>query len=264
MIKKVTHFIQACPVCGRPLQVSIDYSGHLVTCQHCHGQFVASYPDTSDRGETERSNSLLHRADRLLAMLARRRGVHNCWPSVRRHGSAEWRASYGCTDDTRASSHPGVRISPSNQAENSEVPNMPTVLLVEYRDDVFARLAADFATRGVQIMRAKNGGQAIQQYVRRPSDVLVVNGDHPHESAWLLAAKLHLTHPRARIWVYKRRLSTCDVATANFLKIDGLIDYDSNLCRLAAKILDRLLRLLTRETPWPNGEHSTDGDQAVA
>lgn len=263
MIKEVTHLIQACPVCGRPLQVCIDYVGHLLTCQHCRGQFVASYPDTSDRGKTERSNSLLHRADRLLAILARHRGVHRCWPLVRRHKKAERCTPSVCIVASRKK-NVRTREDTSCESQSIDAPNMPTVLLVEYRDDVFARLAADLAARGIRAMRAVDGTQAIRRYVRRPTDLLIVNADQPDQSAWLLTAKLHLTHPTARIWVYKRRLSTSDVATANFLQIDGLIDYESDLCRLAATILDSLLRLPTHETPKPNGEHGTDADQAVA
>jgi response regulator RpfG family c-di-GMP phosphodiesterase len=88
---------------------------------------------------------------------------------------------------------------------------MITVLMVEQRDEVAARLSADLAGAGFRAVRARSSKKAIAYYVRRPNDVLMVNGDHPDESAWLLAAKLHLTHPTARIWVYMRRLSACDV-----------------------------------------------------
>lgn len=141
---------------------------------------------------------------------------------------------------------------------------MLTVLLMEYRDDVFARLAADFATRGIQTIRAKNGAQAIQQYVRRLSDVLIVNADHPHESAWLLTAKLHLTHPTARIWAYKRRLSDRDTATAGFLGVDELIEHDSDLRCLATEILDRLIGLPAHASRLSDQGRGTATDQAVA
>lgn len=264
MIMEVTHFIQACPVCGRPLQVHTDYSGQLVICQHCRGQFVASHSDDSGLGERGECGSSAQRADRLLAMFACRLGVHRCWPLVRRHDNAERRTSSVCTADTREGSYTDVKEDTSYQAENTEVRDMPTVLMMEHRDDVLCRLTADLAARGVRPTRATNAAQAIRQYVHRPTDVLIVNADHPHESAWLLAAKLHLTHPTARIWVYKRRLSDHDTATAGFLRIDELIEHENDLRCLAMEILDRLVRLPGHASRLSDRGDRTATDQAGA
>jgi hypothetical protein len=66
----VHHFAQECPVCGRPLQIRVEYLGRSVNCQHCGGRFVASgaQPDNS----ASRDNPLLARAEKLLAMSDRR------------------------------------------------------------------------------------------------------------------------------------------------------------------------------------------------
>ena len=37
------HFVQECPVCGRPLHISWTYQGGKVVCHHCRG-FL--WPDT--------------------------------------------------------------------------------------------------------------------------------------------------------------------------------------------------------------------------
>ncbi len=123
--------------------------------------------------------------------------------------------------------------------QNPVIPRW-TVLLVEHRDEVIARLAADLAAAGFCVVPAKNSTEAIKRYLRHPTDLLLINADHPAESAWLLAAKLHLTHPTARLWVYMCRPSTYDVTAANFLMIDELIEYGGSICRLTAGILDRL------------------------
>ncbi|MDO4550788.1 MAG: hypothetical protein Q4C96_06010 [Planctomycetia bacterium] len=34
-------YTQNCPVCGRQLRIKTKYIGMTLTCQHCHGNFVA-------------------------------------------------------------------------------------------------------------------------------------------------------------------------------------------------------------------------------
>jgi DNA-directed RNA polymerase subunit RPC12/RpoP len=61
------YFVQECPTCGRTLQVSVEYLGRQVVCQHCHGRFEAC--DPANAGQKPLSDSgieLLRRADRLL------------------------------------------------------------------------------------------------------------------------------------------------------------------------------------------------------
>lgn len=115
-----------------------------------------------------------------------------------------------------------------------------TVLLVESRDDVFERLASDLAAARVRVVRARCSNEAIRRYLRAPAHLLVVNGDQPGESAWLLAAKLHLTHPAARIWAYKCQSLPLDMMAVRFLDVDELIEYGGDLSRLTDEILHRL------------------------
>ena len=35
-------FVQACPTCGRRLEVRIELLGRSVACQHCRAEFIAS------------------------------------------------------------------------------------------------------------------------------------------------------------------------------------------------------------------------------
>jgi len=126
-----------------------------------------------------------------------------------------------------------------DELESWRTPSARTILLVEHRDEVFARLATDLAAAGIEAVRAKTTTEGLGRYVREPTALLVVNADQPGESAWLLAAKLHLTHPVARIWVYMHRPSTSDVEAANFLMVDELIEYQGDLSRLTAEILAR-------------------------
>ena len=219
-------------------------------------------PDTTECGKTRQNGSLFDRADRLLATFTHRLGVHHCWPLAWRHESAKRRISSVCAAAALDGSYADVGEDTSYPCENTEARDMPTVLLLEHRDDVHSLLSAGLAAGGIQTIRATNSAQAIRQYVGRPTDVLIVNGDQPNESAWLLAAKLHLTHLAARIWVYKRRISACDVAAANFLTIDGLVDYDGSVCRLAAVLHARRAKLPGQARRLSDKGHGPD--QAVA
>ena len=117
---------------------------------------------------------------------------------------------------------------------------VPVVVLVEHHDDVFDRLTNCFTAAGFRVARATSAGEAIKRYVSEHADLLVVDADRPAESAWLLAAKLRLTHPAARIWVYIFQPSTLDVSAANLLAIEELIEYGGKVAELELHLLDRL------------------------
>jgi hypothetical protein len=61
-----THYVQPCPVCGRPLQIRVEYLGRQLTCNHCGGHFQAADPEAHPELPTP-VDDLLHRADALLA-----------------------------------------------------------------------------------------------------------------------------------------------------------------------------------------------------
>ena len=60
------NFTQACPICGRRVEVSADHQKLTVVCPHCRGAFLIRDPQPG---------SLMLRADRLLAMLAGQTGL---------------------------------------------------------------------------------------------------------------------------------------------------------------------------------------------
>ena len=143
-------------------------------------------------------------------------------------------------------------------SRRSEASAVPVVVLVEHRDDVFDRLKCCFTTAGFRVTRAWNSAPAIKSYVRESADLLVVNADQTAETAWLLAAKLRLTHPAARIWVYIRRPSRFDLAAANLLAIEELIELSPEAAGLQTQVLDRLG--LSADKPAPCSSSSTPSD----
>ncbi len=39
-------YTQNCPICGRRLRIQVRYVGKMLTCQHCHGNFIAHDPSS--------------------------------------------------------------------------------------------------------------------------------------------------------------------------------------------------------------------------
>lgn len=62
----VTYFVQACPTCGRRLQVRTDYLGKHVACRHCGRQFEAHDPSMPVSASLDHESALLARVDELL------------------------------------------------------------------------------------------------------------------------------------------------------------------------------------------------------
>ena len=60
------YFIQECPICGRRLQIKVEYLGRRLVCQHCQGSIVAADPTNLRYDDVESANPLLRRADELL------------------------------------------------------------------------------------------------------------------------------------------------------------------------------------------------------
>jgi len=120
-----------------------------------------------------------------------------------------------------------------------------TVLLVEYRDEVFARLADDLAATGMWVERACNTAEAFRWIAGRSPDLVIANLHMPNNSGWLLAAKLRLFQPTARIWLYapQPRSFEYDYALARFLGVAELIHYQGDLFRLAEEVNRRFIRL---------------------
>ena len=70
-----TFFVQECPVCGRHLQIRVEYLGRSVVCQHCQGQLVAADPSNQRCDCPESAKSLMRRADELLATISQRKST---------------------------------------------------------------------------------------------------------------------------------------------------------------------------------------------
>ena len=232
------HVVRSCPVCGRPLQIGVHLFGQSVTCGHCRGRFTASDSD-------DLSGDLTTRVDRLLG--ARTRFASGTARPVR--SGAVLGKSIAC--DGRGlrrvtTMGPLQCLEPETACGTiCPFPGKPKrVLLVEHRDEVFARLAADLASIQLQVTRELNASAASRRFAACRSDLMIANVELLDESGWLLAAKVRLVHPTARIWLYAAHPSALDRNRARFLDVARLIEYGGDLLRLAEEVFNRLRPLL--------------------
>jgi hypothetical protein len=73
-MSNAVYYIQECPTCGRSLRIRVAYLGHRVVCQHCHGRFVASDPQSGEPPPPDSGLDILRRADQLLEMASHQSG----------------------------------------------------------------------------------------------------------------------------------------------------------------------------------------------
>ena len=66
-MSQATYYLQRCPICGRQLQVRVEYLGRKLSCQHCQGSFLAAVDGASIDG----GGDTLTRAAELLASAER-------------------------------------------------------------------------------------------------------------------------------------------------------------------------------------------------
>ena len=114
------------------------------------------------------------------------------------------------------------------------------MLIVEFRDLVFNRLAADFSLVGIRVVRARCGFEAMVQFKMIRPQIVIANVDTPGQTGWLLAAKIRLVEPSPHVWLYKPKRTATDVTMANFVGVEELLDYGNDLDTLSDAVLDCL------------------------
>ena len=120
-----------------------------------------------------------------------------------------------------------------------------TILLVEFRDELFARIAGDLKNLGYLAIRAVDSAEVLKLYSRHQPILVVCNRDLPDASGWLAAVKLKMLDPGARIWIYAARFSIFDRGWAKHTGIEHLIEYAGDIFDLSGIIADclRLARI---------------------
>ena len=115
------------------------------------------------------------------------------------------------------------------------------VLLIEHRDEVFARLQRDLSRIGVGIYRATYPEDVFRVHSRIPIELTISNSGLPQASLWLTIAKLRIQSPSARVWSYTTNSGPQEREWARLVGIEKLFDYGGDLIALA-ETLQRAVR----------------------
>ncbi|NOY29835.1 MAG: response regulator [Planctomycetes bacterium] len=208
-----SHVVVDCPICGRPLEISSPLVSQEIACGHCCGEFTVY--ETAE-GSLATSNweetDPLERAEQLLLDTSRtdlpdsEHCDHQRFP----------RRSAG--DDKTC---PKATLSPLPQEAEGEQKPQPTVLLVEYRDEVFTRIATDLTKLGIRVIRAKAAIEAMRLFGKYKPQLVVANTDLPGQSGWLLTAKIRLLKSDASVWLYHGWPRNYGHAITRFLALHG-------------------------------------------
>jgi len=246
MILQSSHVVVDCPICGRPLEMSSQFINSEVVCSHCLGEFTMYETDKGSLATSHRrGTNALKRAERLLL------ATSDAGLSYSDRCSQQEISQLSARDAKRC-----PKASPNTLPEGAECEHEPqrTVLLVEYRDEIFARLASDMAEFGMRVVRAKSATEALKLVETYKPVLLVANVDLPGQSGWLMTAKLRLFNPQIRVWLYRPQPSGYGREIAKILDIDTLLAYHGDLFGLSGTIVDRMA---IRYEPQ-NGENNID------
>lgn len=121
------------------------------------------------------------------------------------------------------------------------VPRAKSVLLVEHRDEIAARLIDDLQEAGLTVRRATSGAGVAECDRHRAPDLLLTSSLLPDESGWLVAAKFRLRFRDPEIWLYSPWRPPRTGAFAEFVGVDRSIYYGGDLWRLSEDVRGLLM-----------------------
>lgn len=256
MILQSSHVVVDCPICGRPLEMKSNSVGQKVHCGHCHGGLIVyKTANGSLKSMNSNGNDSLRRAEQLLRAANRTGASASCHCN---------RQNVQQLSDFADKKRRGNLHCTSPQAKPCKGESQPTILLVEHRDEVFARLATDIAEFGFRVIRAKSAIETMKLYDKHKPTLIVGNVDLPDQSGWLMTAKLRLSDRGIRVWLYQRQPSNYGQEIAEFLKVDALLPYRGDLLSLSEQVINLMADLMAQRSKSTDSEDGFDKSEESA
>ena len=128
---------------------------------------------------------------------------------------------------------------PSKSNRNNASIN--TVIVVEFRDEVYAAIAEFSKQNGLVTCQAKNATELASKVVRHKAELVLVNGTQPDESAWLTSAKLKIVDASRAVWIYAPERPNALDTWLSMAGIDDIIVYEDAI-PLLIEHLERRVR----------------------
>ena len=143
-----------------------------------------------------------------------------------------------CKADFRSSIDASLcRISDSIATATGYSPIRPRVLVVEFRDEVYAGLKVVLEEHDCRVIRAEVGAAVAGSIAQFSPDLVLVNESMPDESGWLVACKLQVTCLRLPVWLYAVQCPQPTTAWKEFSSVDRVIEYGGVLLRLVQDLV---------------------------
>lgn len=129
-------------------------------------------------------------------------------------------------------------------------PHHPRVLVVEFRDEVYAGIRTVLEEFNCNVTRAKLGSVVAGMLPQFVPDLVLINESMPDESGWLVACKLNVVRYRQPIWLYTAQRPHPIAVWKKFSGVGQVIDYGGVLYSL-------VLHVRQHVSQWMRG---LDGD----
>lgn len=112
-----------------------------------------------------------------------------------------------------------------------------SVVLLEFRDEVYASVACLLEQLDLIAYRAENSTELARQVVRNNPDLVLLNGNQPDESAWLTCAKLRIIDSSRPVWIYAPKSASAIDQWLSMTSIDEVVVYGGVLDILLGALL---------------------------
>ncbi len=120
--------------------------------------------------------------------------------------------------------------------------SIDSVVIADFRDEVYASLASLLKQLGLDIYRAENATELATQVVRNNPDLVLLSATQPDESSWLTSAKLRLVDSTRPVWIYAPKPASALDQWLSMAGIDEVIVYGGVLNTLVDSLRDRILQ----------------------
>lgn len=147
-------------------------------------------------------------------------------------------AGFSCAYSEKSSASFGIQTSTCKPSHRPVAKMRSRVLIGEFRDEVFADLAALFESQGFGVTRAHCGIAMTSQVQKSCPDLVVLSERFPDQSGWLVAAKLQMCRTPPRVWLYASRLPARVHVQQEVCRIDEVLAYGGILSRLRHQVLE--------------------------
>ncbi len=114
------------------------------------------------------------------------------------------------------------------------------VLIVEFRDEIYASLRHVLEDEGLSVSRAEKASEVAAKSSGTSQDLVLINEAMPDESGWLISSKLHLSNTRRRLWVYTAKRLYCLKEWQKLAGVEHVFCYGGDLLQLVLGLRARI------------------------